>query len=110
MSENTPNPTPSDVNETFTALVADLPDPEISASEDEFACEDCGGLIEAAAPLWFNITRRADGTPALDVYGVGIEAATISCADCGRDAGDHLNRLITDAMCPIDAALTGLEV
>lgn len=110
MPENTPKPTPAETAEQFAAIVADLPDHEVSAADDEFACEECGGTLEAAAPLWFNVFRRPDGTPGVEVYGVGVEASTVSCADCGRDAGAHLDQLITDAMCPFDAALKGMEV
>ncbi|WP_031066998.1 hypothetical protein [Streptomyces sp. NRRL WC-3742] len=110
MPENAPKPTPAETAEQFAAIVADLPDHEVAASADEFGCEDCGGVLEAAAPLWFEVYRRADGTPGLYAHGVGVEAATVSCKDCGRDAGDHLDRLITDAMEPWDNALSGLEV
>ncbi|MFD0400142.1 hypothetical protein ACFVHI_18930 [Kitasatospora sp. NPDC127121] len=97
------------VDQSFAAIVADVPDLDIAA-DDEFACEDCGGKLEAAAPLWFNVRRRPDGTPVLDVYSVGIESSTVSCDDCGRAAGVRLHRLITDAMCPFNAALRGMEV
>lgn len=110
MPENTPEPTAAETAEQFAALVADLPDHEVTAADDQFACEECGGTLEAAAPLWFNVRRGPGGAPVLDVYGVGVEASTVSCADCGRDAGETLDRLITDAMCPFDGALKGMEV
>ncbi|MFE2104428.1 hypothetical protein ACFXAF_00935 [Kitasatospora sp. NPDC059463] len=110
MPENTPEPTAAETAEQFAAIVADLPDHEVTASADEFGCEDCGGVLESAAPLWFEIYRRPDGTPGVYVYGVGIEGSTVSCKECGRAAGDHVARLVTDAMVPWDAALKGLEV
>ncbi|MFC8717594.1 hypothetical protein [Kitasatospora sp. NPDC057198] len=105
-----PNHTPDETADQFAAIVADFPDPEVTASEDEFGCEFCGGVLEAAAPLWFEIYRRPDGTPGVYVYGVGVESSTVSCKECGQAAGDHLDRLITSAMAPFDAALTGTEV
>ncbi|MFJ5233978.1 hypothetical protein ACIQBJ_29255 [Kitasatospora sp. NPDC088391] len=110
MAEHTPNPTPNETAEQFAEIVAEFPNPEVTATTDEFGCEFCGGKLEAAAPLWFNVSRREDGSPYLDVYGVGVEASTVSCADCGQAAGEYLDRLITDAMCPFDSALTGITV
>ncbi|MGW2539373.1 hypothetical protein ACWC5I_00495 [Kitasatospora sp. NPDC001574] len=98
------------VAQQFTAIVADVPDHEVTADHDEFGCEDCGGVLESAAPLWFEIYRRPDGAPGVYVYGVGIESSTVSCKECGRAAGDHVARLVTGAMEPWDAALKGLEV
>ncbi|MFJ5924803.1 hypothetical protein ACIQF6_19595 [Kitasatospora sp. NPDC092948] len=105
MTENTPDPTVTDA--AFAAIVADLPAVEVAASTEEFGCEFCGGKLEATAPLWFNVYRRADGTPGVDVRGVGIEAFTVSCQFCDQNAGDHLAMLIVDAMAPFDEALKG---
>ncbi|WP_405007525.1 hypothetical protein [Kitasatospora purpeofusca] len=110
MPEITHQSTAAETAEQFAALVADLPDLDVPATDDEFPCVYCGGKLEASAPLWFNVHRRPDGTATVDVYGVGVEASTVSCADCGRDASIEQDRLITDAMCPFDAALTGMEV
>ncbi|MFB7947052.1 hypothetical protein ACFC6L_19290 [Kitasatospora phosalacinea] len=98
------------VAQQFAAIVTDVPDPEITASEDEFACEECGGTLEASAPLWFEVYRRPDGTPGVYVYGVGVESSTVSCKECNRDAGHLLHQLVTDAMCPFDAVLKDMEV
>ncbi|WP_328953654.1 hypothetical protein [Kitasatospora purpeofusca] len=90
----------------FTAIVADYD----TAASDEYPCAYCGGKLEAAAPLWFNVRRGPDGTPVLDVYGVGIESSTVSCAECGREASIEMDRKITTAMGPWDDALSGMEV
>ncbi|KOV10162.1 hypothetical protein ADK60_38605 [Streptomyces sp. XY431] len=94
------------VAQQFTEIVADYD----RAATDEFPCVYCGGRLEAAAPLWFNVRRGPGGTPVLDVYGVGVESSTVSCAECGRGASIEMDRLITDAICPWDGALTGMEV
>ncbi|MCX4751460.1 hypothetical protein OG455_39180 [Kitasatospora sp. NBC_01287] len=96
------------VDQTFAAIVADIPDHDTSTATDRFTCEYCGGKIEASAPMWFNVTRQADGTPLLDIYGVGAESASVSCEDCGRDADTEIYRAISNAMCPADNYLSGM--
>ncbi|WP_441248960.1 hypothetical protein [Kitasatospora sp. McL0602] len=94
-----------------TAVAPTMPViPTLDADEyDMYRCE-CGGRIEAAARLWFNVTKGADGQPTLEIYGVAYEDCTVSCDGCGKDAPADLDLAITDAVVATDADLTGMEL
>ncbi|MFF2544727.1 hypothetical protein ACFVUY_19420 [Kitasatospora sp. NPDC058063] len=76
---------------------------------DRFQCLYCGGTLEASAPLCFVVRRLPDGTATADLSGLELELSTVRCADCGRDASNEQDRIITDAMRPFTQALTGTQ-
>ncbi|MEU5299731.1 hypothetical protein ACH4YO_08045 [Streptomyces noursei] len=69
---------------------------EVECTDSVFSCpdSDCEGVMEANAMGWLNLERGPDGEPVLSVYGFSEANYEVTCADCGTNADDELERAV----------------